>query len=127
MTEAEIGAAIRAARHNAGHTIESAMVALRQNGATASVNTVARWERTGSIRVADALALCAVYGVTIDRLLASLSGAPILFFTTGGDGEPPRDRWWDAPLVLLAVALFTAAVWGIVWLVTLAAHIVGLA
>lgn len=49
-----------------------------------------------------------------------MSASPILLFRTGGDGEPPRDRWYDVPLVLLftvvAVAILLGLAWGVVTL-----------
>jgi hypothetical protein len=63
-----ISAALRSARERAGLEEREVVDLLHARGVAISSATLQRWERTGGIRLEDAVDLAAVYGMTIDEL-----------------------------------------------------------
>ena len=63
-----IAQALRRARRWRGVTQEALAALLRESGATTATNTVQRWERTGSIKLDDAMLLASTYRITLEQL-----------------------------------------------------------
>lgn len=90
-TPIEIGRRIAAARAASGMTQLEVAIALHDAGRSTSMSTYVRWESTGSIRLDDAVAVAALFGVTLNQL-AGIDEMP----TPSGeqrasDGPAPRD------------------------------------
>lgn len=64
----DIAQALRRARRWKGITQEALAALLRTMGATTATNTVQRWERTGSIKLDDAMLLAMTYGISLEQL-----------------------------------------------------------
>jgi hypothetical protein len=63
-----ISAALRAARARAGLDEQQVVDLLRARGVAITTATLERWERTGGIRLEEAVDLAAVYHMTLDEL-----------------------------------------------------------
>jgi hypothetical protein len=63
-----ISAALRAARTRAALDQQQVIDLLRARGVSITTATLERWERTGGIRLEEAVDLAAVYHMTIDEL-----------------------------------------------------------
>ena len=65
-----ISAALRDARRRAGLSEQEVVDLLGARGVVVSARAVERWERTGGIRLEEAVDLAAVYGMSLDDLAA---------------------------------------------------------
>jgi hypothetical protein len=63
-----ISAALRSARARAGLDEQEVLDSLRARGVSISLATLERWERTGGIRLEDAVDVAAVYEMSLDEL-----------------------------------------------------------
>ena len=63
-----ISAALRSARDRAGLDEQQVVDLLRARGVSISLATLERWERTGGIRLEEAVDLAAVYHMPLDEL-----------------------------------------------------------
>jgi hypothetical protein len=63
-----ISAALRAGRARAGLDEQEVVELLRVRGVSVARATIERWERTGGIRLEEAVDLAAVYHMSIDEL-----------------------------------------------------------
>ena len=63
-----ISAALRAARARAGLSEQEVIDLLRVRGVAITPATLERWERTGGIRLEEAVDLAAVYHMSVDEL-----------------------------------------------------------
>ena len=63
-----ISAALRAGRERAGLDEHEVVELLRVRGVSVTRATIERWERTGGIRLEEAVDLAAVYHMSIDEL-----------------------------------------------------------
>ena len=63
-----ISAALRSARERAGLDEQQVIDLLRARGVSISIATLERWERTGGIRLEEAVDLAAVYHMSLDEL-----------------------------------------------------------
>jgi Helix-turn-helix domain len=68
-----ISAALREARERAGLSEQEVVDQLHGRGVSISSQTLERWERTGGIRLEDAVDLAAVYHMSLDDLAARRS------------------------------------------------------
>jgi 8-oxo-dGTP pyrophosphatase MutT (NUDIX family) len=68
-----ISAALREARERAGLSPLEVVDLLRARGVSISAQTLERWERTGGIRLEDAVDLAAVYRISLDDLASRRS------------------------------------------------------
>jgi hypothetical protein len=68
-----ISAALREARERAGLSEQQVVEQLRGRGVSISSQTLERWERTGGIRLEDAVDLAAVYHMSLDDLASRRS------------------------------------------------------
>jgi hypothetical protein len=68
-----ISAALREARERAGMSEQEVVDQLRGRGVSISHQTLERWERTGGIRLEDAVDLAAVYHMSLDDLASRRS------------------------------------------------------
>jgi hypothetical protein len=66
-----ISAALRQARERAGLSEQQAVDLLAARGVAVSTATLERWERTGGIRLEEAVDLAAVYHMSLDDLAHS--------------------------------------------------------
>lgn len=72
VSSGTLGQRLQRARQAAGLTQVEAMREVRQHGRPSlSESSLQRWEATGSIRLADAIILARVYGVTLDELVGN--------------------------------------------------------
>jgi hypothetical protein len=69
-----ISAALRDARARAGMGEQEVVDLLRDRGVSVTAATLDRWERTGGIRLEDAVDLAAVYDMSLDDLAGRRSG-----------------------------------------------------
>jgi hypothetical protein len=69
-----ISSALRNARERTGLEETEVVDLLHARGVPISRATLQRWERTGGIRLEDAVDLAAVYGMTLDELVAQRGG-----------------------------------------------------
>lgn len=69
-----ISAALRQARERAGLGEQEAVDLLAARGVAISVATLERWERTGGIRLEEAVDLAAVYHMSLDDLARPRAG-----------------------------------------------------
>jgi hypothetical protein len=63
-----ISSALRDAREHAGLSEHEVVERLHARGASISASALLRWERTGGIQLEDAVALAAVYDMSLDDL-----------------------------------------------------------
>jgi hypothetical protein len=63
-----ISAALRSARQRAGLDEQQVIDLLRARGVSISTATLERWERTGGIRLEEAVDVAAVYHMSLDEL-----------------------------------------------------------
>jgi hypothetical protein len=63
-----ISAALRSARERAALDEQQVIDLMRARGVSISVATLERWERTGGIRLEEAVDLAAVYHMSLDEL-----------------------------------------------------------
>ena len=63
-----ISAALRTARERAGLTEQEVIDLLHARGVSISISTLERWERTGGIRLEEAVDVAAVYHMSLDEL-----------------------------------------------------------
>jgi hypothetical protein len=63
-----ISAALRTARARAGLTEQEVIDLLQARGVSISAATIERWERTGGIRLEEAVDVAAVYHMSLDEL-----------------------------------------------------------
>ena len=63
-----ISAALRRARERAGLDEQQVLDLMRARGVSVSPQTLERWERTGGIRLEEAVDLAAVYHMSLDEL-----------------------------------------------------------
>ena len=63
-----ISAALRSARERAGLDEQQVVDLMRARGVSISTATLERWERTGGIRLEEAVDLAAVYHMPLDEL-----------------------------------------------------------
>jgi hypothetical protein len=63
-----ISAALRTARARAGLDEQQVIDLMRARGVSISLQTLERWERTGGIRLEEAVDLAAVYHMPLDEL-----------------------------------------------------------
>ena len=63
-----ISAALRSARERAALDEQQVIDLMRARGASLSTATLERWERTGGIRLEEAVDLAAVYHMSLDEL-----------------------------------------------------------
>src|SRR4051812_38874496 len=68
-----ISTALREARERAGLSEDEVVEQRRGRGVSISTQTLARWERTGGIRLEDAVDLAAVYHMSLDDLASRRS------------------------------------------------------
>jgi hypothetical protein len=69
-----ISAALRDARARAGMSEQEVVDLLRDRGVSITAATLDRWERTGGIRLENAVDLAAVYDMSLDDLAGRRSG-----------------------------------------------------
>lgn len=72
-----IGAALRAAREARELTREHLAAAMRERGYSTVTNTVARWESTGRVQVAELIDLAVLLEVSPCDLIASAQHAQV--------------------------------------------------
>lgn len=70
-----IGAALRTAREARELTREHLASAMRERGYSTVTNTVARWEATGRVQVAELLDLAVILGTSPCDLLAAAASS----------------------------------------------------
>ena len=69
-----ISAALRSARARAGLDEQEVIELLRVRGVSISLATLERWERTGGIRLEEAVDVAAVYHMSLDELAGRRAG-----------------------------------------------------
>jgi hypothetical protein len=69
-----ISAALRSARARAGLDEGEVIELLRARGVSISMATLERWERTGGIRLEEAVDVAAVYHMSLDELAGRRTG-----------------------------------------------------